>query len=59
MVGLIPLALMKQRKDRKKEKKKAKNLAMSPTASSGVMKTGGKVSKAKKKKGGAHHNRLY
>lgn len=50
---------MKQRKDRKKEKKKAKNLAMSPTASSGVMKTGGKVSKAKKKKGGAPHNRLY
>lgn len=65
MVGLIPLALMARNKDkkkRKKEKEKAKNLAMSPTASSGVMKNGGKVSKAKKKKvkkSGAPHNRLY
>jgi hypothetical protein len=66
MPGLLPLAYMaykKDRKERKKEKKeKAKNLAMSPTASAGVMKKGGKVSKAKKKKvkkSGAPHNRLY
>ena len=65
MPGLLPLAYMaykKDKKQRKKEKEKAKNLAMSPTASAGVMKKGGKVSKAKKKKvkkSGAPHNRLY
>jgi hypothetical protein len=65
MPGLLPLAYMAYKKDKKKEKKeknKAKNLAMSPTASAGVMKKGGKVSKAKKKKvkkSGAPHNRLY
>jgi hypothetical protein len=64
MPGLIPLALMAYKKDKKerKKEKKAKNLAMSPTASAGVMKKGGKVSKAKKKKvkkSGAPHNRLY
>jgi len=60
MPGLLPLAYMAYKKDKKKRKKeKAKNLAMSPTASAGVMKKGGKVSKAKKKKGGAPHNRLY
>ena len=32
---------------------------MTPLASAGVMKKGGKVSKAKKKKGSAPHNRLY
>jgi len=61
MVGLIPLALLKQRKDRKEDKKrkrKAQNIAMTPSASAGVMKKGGKVSKAEKK-GGAPHNRLY
>jgi len=65
MAGLLPLAYMAYKKDKKKtkkEKEKAKNLAMSPTASAGVMKKGGKVSKAKKKKvkkSGAPHNRLY
>jgi hypothetical protein len=64
MPGLIPLALMAYNKDKKerKKEKKARNLAMSPTASAGVMKKGGKVSKAKKKKvkkSGAPHNRLY
>jgi len=60
MPGLLPLAYMAYKKDKKKRKKeKAKNLAMSPTASAGGMKKGGKVSKAKKKKGGAPHNRLY
>ena len=62
MVGILPLALMKQRKDRKEDKKrkrKAQSIAMTPLASAEVMKKGGKVSKAKKKKGSAPHNRLY
>ena len=64
LLGLAkePIEKFLEKKKEKALRKKAKNLAMSPTASAGVMKKGGKVSKAKKKKvkkSGAPHNRLY
>ena len=51
----------KEKALRKREKMK-RNIAENPSQISGVMKKGGKVSKAKKKKvkkNGAPHNRLY
>ena len=49
----------KKEKALRKRAKMKRNIAQNPSQVAGVMKKGGKVSKAKKKKGGAPHNRLY